>query len=165
MKVDFYDENCQSDDIDHQLFGICDDENGERAYVSVDQDSQWIARVMNPSQLSMTFTAIDNCIAILRDNGEMENRCDGMLTYPNHIIFIELKNQRTGGWISNGLDQIETTIRHFMANHKLADIKHKRAFVANKRKLYFHVLDSVRKRHFFDKYRVRVHVGGDIKIA
>ncbi|MGV6946777.1 hypothetical protein [Sphingobacterium kyonggiense] len=165
MKLDFYDAKCQSAGIDLQLFGICDDEDGKKAYVDSDQDNKWIATVLNSRQLPITFTAIDNCIEILRDNGEMENRCDGMLTYPDNIVFIELKNQRTGGWIGDGLDQIETTIIHFKANHKLNDIKYKRAFVANKRKIYFHVLDTERKRRFFDKYRVRIHVGGDIKIA
>lgn len=165
MNVNFYAAECQEEGITHQLFGLCDNEDGSKAYVDTHQNNKWIATVSNPSSVSLTFTAIDNCITIERANEDMEKRCDGMLTYSENIIFVELKNQGTGGWISEGLKQIESTIIQFKANHPLDEIKYKRAFVANRKKVRFQVLDPERKRRFFDKHRVRIHVGADIKIA
>lgn len=164
MNINFYDANCQENGINYLRFGLCDDENGAVAYVNTDQEDKWIATVDNPNRVLLTFTAVDNCIEIKRANGEMENRCDGMLTYPDNIVFVELKNQRTGGWLTDGLEQLESTIIAFRKNHSLDKIKYKRAFVANKRRIHFHVLDSERKRRFFDKYRVRLSVEGSIRI-
>jgi hypothetical protein len=93
----------------------------------------------------------------------MEKRCDGMLTYQDNIVFVELKNQLKD-WIQDGLEQLETTIKHFTIAHDLEKIRHKRAFLANKKKRHFHVIQHEMKKRFFDTYKVRINIEGTIKI-
>jgi len=164
MTVDFYATGCQQPDITDEFFGLCDDENGSPAYVDTADKSKWIAKVDNLGKISLTFTAIDNCIEILREDGHMDNRCDGMLTYPDNIIFVELKNKITGGWIKHGLDQLETTIQNYRVHHNIETIRHKRAFLANRRRRHFHVMEQELKRRFFDTYKVRISIDGRIPI-
>jgi len=93
MSVNFYETNCRST-TNKRLFGLCDNEDNSPAFIDFVNKSQWNALVINsaPPQ-EIIFVAIDNCIEIRRKNGEMDNRCDCLLTYPENIIFIELKNK------------------------------------------------------------------------
>lgn len=162
--INFFEENCREENIVYRQFGICDDQNSEVAYIDVDNNSKWIASVINPNSKPVCFTAIDNCIEIRRENGNMDLRCDGMIDYPDNIVFIELKNQHTGGWASDGLQQIESTILHYQHNHDLSLHKYKRAFVINKKRKHFQTIETELKRRFFDTYRVRISIGGEINI-
>lgn len=121
--VNFFLEQCQESNIIDIHFGICDDKNNTPAYVDRIEQKKWIAIVENPNQRNIRFTAIDNCIDIRRSNGKMDSRCDAMLDYDENIVFIELKDQRSS-WISEGLDQLEATIKSFQANHDLRQFKH-----------------------------------------
>lgn len=161
MKINFYDAKCQTI-VKKELFGLCDDEDKTPTYISL-QPKNWNATVLNPTLIEITHTAIDYCIELMRENGEMDNRCDCMLTYTNNIIFIELKNKGSD-WISEGINQIEATIKNFKRHHNLARIKHKRAFVANKKHPKFHVVNTEIKRKFWDKYQVRINVDSRINI-
>ena len=98
MSINFFKSTCQSQTNQYK-FGLCDDPNEDPAYIDTDIDdcSKWIATVENNQEIEVIFTAIDNCIEILRSNGEKENRCDGMLTYNNHIIFKLYNNSRRRG--------------------------------------------------------------------
>ena len=140
MSINFYEANCQKS-INKPLFGLCDDQNNTPAYIDINDENNWIASIINPATKIILYTAIDNCIEIRRENGEMDNRCDCMLNYPENIIFVELKNKGSD-WISEGINQIEVTITNFGKNHNLTVIKHKRAFVANKKHPNFHVIDN-----------------------
>jgi len=163
MSVNFFEENCQTSNITHERFGICDDENGDVAYISNKSEQNWIATAINEENLSISFYAIDNCIEIRRQDGTMEKRCDGMLIYKDNVVFVELKNQLKD-WIQEGFEQLEATIQHFMIVHDIEAIRHKRAFVANKKKKHFHVIRHEMKKRFFDTYKVRINVEGTIKI-
>lgn len=162
MSVNFFSVACQETTTD-VLFGLCDDQNGAKAYIDIVDQTKWVVTVENNSSISVTFTAIDNCIQITRPNGDMDNRCDGMLTYIDNIIFVELKNQ-TKGWITEAIAQLETTINHFISNHNLDHFRYKRAFASNKRHPHFHVIDSELKQRFFHQYRVRVNIQAKIVI-
>jgi hypothetical protein len=99
MSINFFDANCQSQTNQYK-FGLCDDPNEDPAYIHIDDCSKWIAIVENNQEIEVIFTAIDNCIEILRSDGTMDNRCDGMLTYNNHIIFVELKEKNyRNNWV------------------------------------------------------------------
>lgn len=163
MPINFFAPTCQEPSINAVRFGICDDQQGGKAYTNTADQDAWVATVENDRQEDITFTAIDQCIEIYRANGDMENRCDGMLTYPDNIVFVELKDQR-GGWIPHATLQLETTIRHFQANHDLGVFRHKRAFACNKRHPRFQVINASLKQEFFHRYGVRLNVGGKIKI-
>ena len=163
MPVDFFNTNCKEAPINDSLFGICDNEDGRKAFTNKTNKDIWIAKVKNDKNIIVLFTAIDNCIDILRENGNMDNRCDGMLSYDNNIVFIELKNQRLS-WISDAVKQLETTIEHFKSNHNLNAYKHKRAFVSNKKHPHFHVIDTEMKQLFYNKFKVRLNVNATIEI-
>lgn len=162
MSVNFFMAKCQTT-TNEALFGLYDKEDKTPAKINLSQKGKWNATVINPTHKNITHTAIDHCIEILRKNGEMESRCDCMLTYPFNIIFIELKNKGSD-WINEGINQIEVTINSFEKNHDLSEIKHKRAFVANRKHPNFHVIDNERKRNFWDKHRVRLNVDSEIII-
>ncbi|MFO5490953.1 MAG: hypothetical protein ACLBM6_00040, partial [Cuspidothrix sp.] len=112
MSINFFDANCQSQ-TNQPKFGLCNDPppSKDPAYIDIDDCSKWIAIVENNQEIEVIFTAIDNCIEILRSNGEGENRCDGMLTYNNHIIFVELKEKNfRNNWVAKGEKQLKNTI-------------------------------------------------------
>jgi len=161
--IDFFLNQCQETDIRDIEFGICDDKNNTPAYVDRENHEKWIAVVDNPNQRNIRFTAIDNCIEILRPDGTMDSRCDTMIDYENNIVFIELKDERRA-WISEGLDQIEATLIRFIENHNLNEFKHKRAVVANKKHRKFAVLENEQSRRFFDKYKVRISAQAHVVI-
>src|SRR4051812_22727641 len=100
MKVNFSRAECQ-DNSDKKLFGLCDSQIGERAYLDESDGSKWIAVVINEDKYGTTFTAIDNCIETKRDDGEIDKRCDGFLSYNSTVIFVELKERNTFGneWV------------------------------------------------------------------
>ncbi|MFH1005262.1 MAG: hypothetical protein V1781_07195 [Bacteroidota bacterium] len=162
MSVNFFQNNCQNNTTDTS-FGLCDDENGTPAFIDSENKNQWIGVVENNKAIEIIFTAIDNCIPILRDDGNMDNRCDGMLTYTDNIVFVELKNQRKN-WITDAVNQIETTIKHFIANHDLSNYRHKRAFVANKKHPQFNFAIHEKSQIFYSQYKVRLNISVTIKI-
>jgi hypothetical protein len=161
MSIDFEKEACQQV-IQANRFGICDDLPQQPAYLDTTEPQKWMAIVENEAAFEITFTAIDNCIEIRRANGDMDNRCDGMLTYDDNIIFVELKNVRSE-WITNGLAQLERTIQHFMDHYDMSVIRHKRAFLCNKKHPQFQVIEQATKQQFFQKYKVRINIQAVIK--
>ena len=132
-------------------FGICDDEDESAktpAYVSIDPTDKWVAIVQNRTEKPINFTAVDNCIEIRRANGDMDNRCDAILTNDEHIVFIELKVQRTSGWITHAVDeQLQTTIDHFKENCDIDKYRYKRLLFVTEN---FHVsMPVIKKKWMF----------------
>ena len=163
MTVNFLDVRCQELPISASQFGICDDQNGLIAYTDTTDSSKWIATVNNPQATPVTFTAVDNCVEILRGDGDADRKCDGMMTYSENLVFVELKEVKSS-WISDAVEQLEITIQHFIANHDIGIFRHKRAFACNKKHPNFHVIDNETKRRFFDTYRIRLNVQATIQI-
>jgi hypothetical protein len=146
-----------------QEFGICDGADHNMAFLDFDNNTAWICQVVNSQMTGIEFRAIDFCIEAVRADGNMESNCDCMLTYPDNIVFIELKN-KVQDWREAGMKQLESTILQFASNHDLKAFRHKRAFVANRRHPNFHVIDVSDRRRFFDKYRVRLNIEAKIEI-
>jgi hypothetical protein len=170
MSINFFDECCQSK-TNKLKFGLCDDSLLPQAPAYIDCDiineqTKWIAIVENTNNIEITFTAIDNCIKIRRANGEMDNRCDGMLTYQNNIIFVELKerNYRNKIWIDEGDQQLRKTISVFVANYDLADYKSKKAYIANRKKPYFQYSHKDQMQKFRNDTGFRLIIEQSIKI-
>ena len=168
MSINFFDANCQSQ-TNQPKFGLCDDppplENP--AYIDTVDCSKWIAIVENTQEIEVIFTAIDNCIEILRSNGEKENRCDGMLTYNNHIIFVELKTRKSENskWVGKGEEQLKNTINVFIANHDLEIYKSKKAYIANNKKPNFQSSQITRMDKFKDETGFRLIIQNTIEIS
>jgi hypothetical protein len=167
MSINFFDTNCQSQTNQYK-FGLCDDPNKDKdpAYIDTVDCSKWIAIVENNQEIEVIFTAIDNCIEILRSDGTMDNRCDGMLTYNNHIIFVELKERNfRNKWVGKGEEQLKNTINVFIANHDLAIYKSKKAYIANNKKPNFQSSQITRMDKFKDETGFRLIIQNTIEIS
>ena len=143
MRVNFFETNCQESSRNEKQFGICDDQKGTKAYTDTADSKKWIATVINDNEIDVLFTAIDNCIIVSKaGTNDKESTCDGMLTFTDSLYLVELKNQRTGGWISDAKSQLENTIRLIKENHDLSIFKYKKAFACNKKHPNFEVLNA-----------------------
>jgi hypothetical protein len=113
------------------------------------------------------FTAIDNCIEILRSNGEKENRCDGMLTYNSKIIFVELKTRKytNSVWIEEGEKQLRKTIAVFVNHNNLAIFKSKKAYIANNKKPQFQYSHKERMQKFRNNTGFTLSIQNTIKVS
>lgn len=142
MPINFFEAKC-SETTNAALFGLCDDPPPDKNPAYVDYDgvnkAGWIAEVDNKGGIDVTFTAIDNCIEILRADGTEESRCEGYLTYPDTIIFVELKDRESRGWVAKGRDQLLKTIELFESNHGADLYVHRRAHIANRQRPAFMV--------------------------
>jgi hypothetical protein len=83
---------------------------------------------------NVTFTAIDNCIDIKRDDKKMAQRCDDVLTYNSTITFVELKERSGKGndWVLDAEKQLRSTIEYFGKTNETSIYNPKRAYIANK---------------------------------
>jgi hypothetical protein len=168
MSINFFDANCQSQ-TNQPKFGLCDDPppSEDPAYIDIDDCSKWIAIVENNQEIEVIFTAIDNCIEILRSNGEKENRCDGMLTYNSKIIFVELKTRKytNSVWIEEGEKQLRKTIAVFVNHNNLAIFKSKKAYIANSKKPQFQYSHKERMQKFRNNTGFTLSIQNTIKVS
>ena len=166
MSVNFFNADCRIITRDKR-FGICDDDNKKPAYTNTDTANKWIATVVNDAALEINFTAIDNCIDIFRDNGEMESRCDVMMAYQNSLLFVELKTKRKN-WKAEGLGQIEATIQKMLDtnNDYYYGFKKRKAIVANSKHKTpcFEENDAETRIRFFREFKIRLQFNAEIVI-
>jgi hypothetical protein len=163
-KVDFFTPECQTLNVTAKSFGICDPQDGGKAYVDYNNDNQWIAIVKNESGKPLNFTAIDNCVEIRRGDGNMENRCDAMLTGAGYIIFIELKDQRRD-WVDHAVnDQLQTTIDYFKRNCDISVYGKRIAYACNRRQPRFMHSHISLMDEFWRKNNVRLNIVNEIVI-
>lgn len=140
MSLNFFRTDCQFPAIAANTFGLCDPNDGTSAYPDTAHSPDWIATVINPEQLQVTFTAIDKCV--IRDHEYPgRGRCDGMLTTVRHLYLVELKDQQAG-WQAGAIEQLKSTIDFLLTNHDISQFKRKKAFAANRRHPHFAVIDN-----------------------
>jgi len=165
MSVDFFNTLCKEPVLTNEKFGICDDQDGTKAYSNVGDFTDWIATVINQTQIEVSFTAIDNCIIVLKEGTQnKESSCDGMLTFNNNVYLVELKNQRTGGWLPDAIGQLENSIKLLKANNNLEEIRYKKAYACNRKHPNFQVMEVERKRKFYNETGFRLDVQTEIVI-
>lgn len=116
MSVNFFD-TTRTQTSNATNFGICDDQNWSPAYIDETNIEKWVADVRNAKNKLIYFYPIDYCVDTLRSDGTMDNRCDGLIKYDNQLIFVELKDRDSQGWISDGLTQLKSSISHFEKAH------------------------------------------------
>ena len=164
MAIDFFISRCMIQNITAIHFGLCDPGEGQKAYPTPADEDTWIATIDNKSGAALNFIAVDNCIEIRRPDGNMDNRCDAILTNDRHIVFIELKDQDKD-WINHAVDdQLQTTIDHFKANHTLDSYAKRDAYACNRRHPYFKHSLMERMTEFKNKNDVRLHIDAHIVI-
>jgi hypothetical protein len=134
MSLEFFLPQCQTAS-NRKLFGLCDDPppTNNPAYIDEQHGEKWIAIVINEYLQYVTFTAIDNCVPIIREDGTTDKRCDGMLTYADVLIFVELKERSAIGnqWVKDAEQQLRATISNFKKTNKSKNFSVKKAYIAN----------------------------------
>lgn len=166
MSVNFFKAECQQTTREKK-FGLYDAEDKTPAKIKLTDEQTWNATVFNNSSKSIEFIAIDNCIEILRENGEMDSRCDCMLTYDSTLLLIELKNKRDS-WQAEGLSQVENIARIMMnENHEYYNsFKRRRAIVANRKNQFpaFYDSNAEQRQYFSSNYKMRIQFDAEINI-
>ncbi len=164
MKIDFFISACQTTNISVSVFGLSDPQDGGAAYVDFSNRDLWVAEVENRSNKPLNFTAVDNCIPIYRQDGQMDNRCDGILTGDNYLIFVELKDQR-GEWIQHAVEnQLKTTINYFKENYDITRYRKRYVYAGNKRHPQFHYSHMSMMEEFRQTTGVRLCIVNKIVI-
>jgi len=166
MSVNFFKADCQKTTRANK-FGLYDAEDKTPAQIKLTDEPTWNATVLNNAGKEILFTAIDNCIEILRDNGDMESRCDVMLNYETNLLFIELKNKRDS-WQAEGLAQIEATITRMKAENEkfYFSFKKRKAIVANTKHQFpcFQDVNLEQREYFMKTHKARIQFEGEIVI-
>lgn len=166
MNVNFFKAECQTT-TKTKRFGLFDAEDQTPAIIMLDDEQSWNATVINESAIELLFTAVDNCIEILRDNGEMDNRCDAMLTYNSTLLLIELKNKRNS-WQSEGLYQIESTLKRMRIECQAFynGFKKRKAIVVNTKYQFpcFQEANLEQREYFWRNYKARIQFEAEIVI-
>lgn len=152
MPINFLDSDCSSNSS-NSAFGLCDDPppSNNPAYINENTPSFWIAKINNLNQENVVFYAIDNCVTVLRPDGKDESRCDGVLSYANKLIFVELKSRKSKKWFKKGREQLTTTINYFRLNHDVTTFKKIEAYVCNNLRPLAHVGQAANIQKFKDE--------------
>jgi hypothetical protein len=161
--LNFLDNTCKEQERFDLAFGLCDNQDGTKAYSDSENTETWFATVKNDSAIGLTFTPVDKCL-IKDDEYQGRGRCDGILTSSQHLYFVELKNQAKS-WISDAIDQLDSTIVFFKTAHDISLFRHKKAFACNKQHRHFQEVDNELNLAFFRKHKVRIDVQAEILIV
>ena len=166
MPIDFFIPKC-SNTLNNKKFGLCDDPPPSKAptYTSTSTSDNWIEIVKNSNRYDATFIAVDECIELKKANGHQDKRCDCMLAYTNKLVFIELKNRNSNGWMDDAEEQLRVTIGHFISNHSISSYTSKVAYIANKRHPKFRSGQQTRMDRFKDDTGVRLRIENDIVLT
>lgn len=152
MPINFFENTCKTTSTKIE-FGLCDDpppaENP--AYIDENDTSKWIGIVKNNSNKEIDFIAIDACIDIRKPNGKLESRCDGLLSFDNNLIFVELKSREGGKWLKKGREQLTITINNFKSNYDITKYDDVYGNVCNGLRPQSHSGHAVNIQQFFDE--------------
>lgn len=164
MSIDFFKSVCQKT-TSEKKFGLYDADDKTPAKIKLTDESTWNATILNNDCKMVRYAAIDNCIDVYRENGEMDSRCDCMLTYNSTLLFIELKNKR-GSWQAEGLSQIENIVKIMIdeiPNHYYS-FKKRKAIVANRKNQFpaFHYSNAEQRQYFRSRYKMRIQFDAEI---
>ena len=162
MSLNFFRQDCQFPPINDATFGLCDDQDGSRAYPDMVNRGNWIATVKNEGRLDITFTAIDKCV-LLDWEHPGKGRCDGMLTTKRHLYLVELKDMEPP-WQSGTIEQLRSTIALLKAAHDISQFPLKKAFAANKKRPVFVVIDNEENTAFSRETGFRLDIQAEILV-
>lgn len=133
MEINFFKKECCQSTTAAQ-FGVRDDPPPAQtaAYLDFNDEEKWIAVVENTQQKEVLFTALDHCV--FPESKKLGRRCDGMITYSNHLILMELKTGSYGPWLKEAQAQLLNTI-HLMQDNQFqfTEFQHKTAYVCHQK--------------------------------
>ena len=152
MTIDFFVNNCKTNSSKIE-FGLCDDPPpvSNPAYIDEDDDSKWIGIVKNKNNKEVEFIAVDACIDIRKPDGNLESRCDGLLSFDNDLIFVELKFREGGKWLKKGREQLTITVNNFKANYNILDYDNVYGNVCNSLRPLSHSGHAANIQQFYDE--------------
>ena len=164
--IDFFDSKYLTEPAQaNRLFGVCD--NGSLAYtITSGEPTKWIAVVTNDRQKTMQFVPIDHNIVVHNKKGEEISQCDGMLYDKDYswIAFVELKEVRKLKK-KKPYEQLESTVKLFLANHDYKLFGNRYAYVANrKQRSPFAYSYKDEMQTFRNRYRFRLLYQRDINV-
>ncbi len=164
MRLDFFSTNCKDKKVlNCDEFGLCDDPSANKAYADTEDKTKWVAIVQNSNCKNVEFFAIDNCVNALKNNGQKESLCDGMLIFDNNIYLVELKEQRRN-WMQKAISQLENTIRLMKENHDINARQRKKAFACCKKHPNFPYSQKSFMKKFHDETGFRLDIQRQITI-
>lgn len=131
-------------------FGICDDKPHQRAYIDEIDGQRWTAVVRNHYGRQIVFTAIDNCTEFNKANGSKEIRCEGILTFDDTIVFVEIKERKGDAktWAKKADDQLRNSIRIIQARVNMNAYVVKKAYISNRHQKNLNESHAVRAKRF-----------------
>jgi hypothetical protein len=152
MSINFFENKCKTTSNKAE-FGLCDDPSPAEkpAYIDENDSSKWIGIVKNNTNKKINFIAIDACIDIRRPDGNLQSRCDGLLSFDNNLIFVELKSREGGSWIKKGREQLTITVNTFKANHNISDYDDVYGNVCNSLRPQSHIGHAANIQQFYDE--------------
>jgi hypothetical protein len=139
-----------------QRFGIIDNlsEQTEPAYIQEYRNEEWDVTVFKQtaSNYEVIFKAIDNCLEFPEpENADEENnRCDGMLVFNDHLIFVEIKYRSGREYTEKAIKQLSRTILMFQQSHGLDVFQIRKAYVSNSAKPKAPVITETTREKFKD---------------
>lgn len=162
MSLNFFNPACQYPPINLASFGLCDNQNGTRAYPDTANPADWVAEVKNANNIDIIFTSVDKCV--LHDHDYRgRGRCDGMLTTAEHLYLVELKDQAPP-WQAHAINQLESTIDFLMTNHNIDQFRKRKAFASNKKRGAFVEIDNEFNLQFFRRTTFRIDIQATIVV-
>jgi hypothetical protein len=168
MPINFFQDHCRSESSQHE-FGLCDDPppSSDPAYIDENNTADWIAIVKNTDKSPVQFYAIDNCVEMLRPDGSMASRCDGVLSYQDNsqLIFVELKSRRSGQWFKKGREQLTSTINKFKAEYDINMYCKVEAYVCNNLRPHAHSGQAENIQRFKDQTGLILKGSGIVKLG
>jgi hypothetical protein len=158
-KVDFLSSQCRTTK-NWSLFWIGDSQEKvkqtEPAFITLNENVEGcVAEVDNSASLTFDFYAIDACLILRKRNSEKISLCDAMIVTNNSIVFIELKDRNDKKEVK-GIEQIETTIDHFLKAHPDFSSNMKRGYFCNKKHPNFGTSKSGKVEEIIEKYGFRL---------
>ena len=157
MAIEFFQVACQNS-TDETVFGIYDNPPATLVFANPDD---WHVWVDNGQGKEITHTAIDDCLAIPRAEGE---RCESMLTYEDVLMFVELKDRDGGRWAGKARSQLINTIALFNRDASIAPYNRHYGHIANKQRPHFKAGGMRFSQEFEDETGFILRVSDVIKI-
>ena len=141
-------------------FGISDRNahNRHPAFLDTEDENIWDIVIENPVGKYVVFKAVDFCVDIFRSENQLIKRCEGFLFFEKKILFIELKNARTGRWLIDSREKFQETILKFRENYPENEYEILEPIVSNKLFFNTHQNEMIQKRILKDSIGMEFHV-------
>ncbi len=135
--IDFYQFKDCSCVTDEALFGVIDKADSTPVQVTTDRRLQWGTTIENPERKTLLVLPVDKNVKIRKKDNEnnKEKLCDFLMR--SHVdtailCFVELKDKKKSP-LSEGIEQIGTTINAYKLYHSVDCFQYKRAYIVNGR--------------------------------